>query len=205
MSSNVRDSESVSKKNTFHKQNFAHSICCSLDTVMVNQKYSFTFNQREQYFSSDSRFRDFYISQLILLCKYAVGADYTVYIEISRLGRLHIHGTISITDPIDFFMTGIVQLQKMGTFKIDTIDKSDVWDVYCMKQQKYISKLCKDYKLPSKIVINEKSRVSYAECHYCQPKSHVVEANLQQNILKVMGAKKLGVHVDYVSEESDSE
>lgn len=55
--------------------------------------------------------------------------------ELSRLGRLHFHGIVSIDKIMQFYLSDIHKLMKEGTVYIDTIDDLGLWNEYMFKQR----------------------------------------------------------------------
>jgi len=111
----------------------------SPEDVIPCEDYTLTLNPCDelQCFKSNiiHRLNDFRMHQSThLLCLVAPYAKYNLYIEISKRGRLHMHGTISITDVLGFYMKAIPALLSQYSLEIDTITDRKVWDIYCMKQ-----------------------------------------------------------------------
>jgi len=61
--------------------------------------------------------------------------------ELSKLGRMHWHGSIKIVSQM-FYLKDIHLLKLNGTFEIDTISDPMIWDLYCRKQQETMGPLC---------------------------------------------------------------
>jgi len=81
--------------------------------------------------------------------------DYKIYPEISSTGKWHFHGTITITDIMNFYLYDVPLMQALGAIEIDTIKDLDIWLAYCTKQ----AELMKAYLTPLKLKmeINKKS------------------------------------------------
>lgn len=105
--------------------------------------YAFTLNpcDKLQYDESNSlrRFSDFKsqmrVSLQNLLSPYM---RWKFYIEISKAGRLHLHGTVSFNDLesiLMFFMSAVTKLQAQFTYELDTIKDPKIWHDYCTKQE----------------------------------------------------------------------
>lgn len=62
-------------------------------------------------------------------------SKYTLYIELSKKGRLHMHGTIEITDVFGFYMRAIPYLCSHTQIEMDTIKDITIWNSYCTKQK----------------------------------------------------------------------
>jgi len=81
--------------------------------------------------------------------------EYKLYPEISSTGKWHFHGTIQLTNIINFYLYDVPLMQELGAIEIDTIKDLDIWMAYCTKQ----AELMKAYLTPLKIKteINKKS------------------------------------------------
>lgn len=115
------------------------------EDVTADAAYAVSISPSDEYqwFSDGSitnRLKLFVISALIRLKKIA-GIDLLLFTEVSQGGRLHFHGYAKITSVPLFYLKGIRQLQKYGTYEIDTIKEREKWDVYCMKGVKYMDKI----------------------------------------------------------------
>jgi len=77
-------------------------------------------------------------------------AKYKCNIEVSPMGRLHIHGKITINDPLGFYLD-IHRLMNAGTVVIKFL-QDDGWDDYCIKQ--------KNHWLPFDPVITSEDKVA---------------------------------------------
>lgn len=118
----------------------------SIENVVIGTKYTLTINPSEQYFTKYLR-HDLVTKDMIELFASTKSCAGHVFKEISPHGRIHFHGTIVILDPFDFYSFFVYRLEQHGTIEIDTIEKADVWDTYCRKQQ-YLMTDCKNgYKL----------------------------------------------------------
>jgi len=115
------------------------------EEVIIDQYLSFSFNPADQ-----PDFVKFYniglndlykwsrqISDILSSLKYA---KIDVLMECSKMGRLHYHGVILISDPIRFCINDIKKLKLYGTFEIDKIKDLTVWLKYCTKQRSLMEK-----------------------------------------------------------------
>jgi len=111
--------------------------CLSPEEMVTNRKYTFTFNPSNdgQYFNAENRI-DLVKKQMETLLV-RLSAEITVRMEVSKMGRLHWHGTIKFPydkNIADFFILQIHMLQSKGTYEIDNIAKPSDWQEYCNKQ-----------------------------------------------------------------------
>jgi len=61
-------------------------------------------------------------------------AQYDIHLEVSRLGRLHFHGTIQFKDIKEFYLYTLHWMLHICQIEIDTIKDPLVWKEYCTKQ-----------------------------------------------------------------------
>jgi len=118
-------------------------VCMDPEKVEKNVVYSFTINPNDanQYFEKTDRlgrFRDNLYGKLLL--NLAPYAKYDIYIEISKKGRLHGHGTIEIIDILNFYLKSIPYLMDFCSYEMDTIASPEVWLKYCTKQSHLFAK-----------------------------------------------------------------
>lgn len=59
---------------------------------------------------------------------------YDLKIEVSCMGKLHMHGVIRIHKVMLFYIYTLQKLQDVATYEIDTKDDTDYWPAYCTKQ-----------------------------------------------------------------------
>lgn len=113
----------------------------SPECVSKFAEYAFTISPGDslQFTSSGnykSRFTTFYDCMLSFLSKYLEHyARYRFRVEISSLGRLHLHGTVIISDIFGFYSTFIPKIIKVATIEMDTISDRNKWIDYMYKQQ----------------------------------------------------------------------
>lgn len=121
---------------TTKSNNDSHK-CIAPEELEVGVMYSFSFNPEEQFplHGAVVRFKEFKekISQLLLKAIPSQIGTYDCYIEVSKKGRLHLHGTIIVHDKFRFFLHSIIILQNNGCYEIDTISDTDKWNEYCWK------------------------------------------------------------------------
>jgi len=75
-------------------------------------------------------------------------SDFELQFELSKSGRLHVHGTIRFSDICEYYMHLFQVLKDVCNIDIDTIDDLKIWKSYCRKDQKTIEPMFQKYKLP---------------------------------------------------------
>jgi len=124
----------------FRKLQFS---CLSPEELVHGTNYSLTLNpcDARQYFDELNRY-DMFVESLNKLCfdlhQYA---HVQGYIEISKGGRLHLHGMINFHSRktiFAFFLNHVKKLQNVCTYEIDTITDQSKWDTYCTKSNKLL-------------------------------------------------------------------
>lgn len=109
--------------------------------------YAFTINPSDnhQFYGEEERVDKFHKRwQDILGSNLVLNgiADLDLTLEVSKMGRLHYHGVITVLDKISFYVDFIPKIKNMCTFELDTMSDSDKWKKYCIKQDlfhKYIT------------------------------------------------------------------
>jgi len=105
---------------------------CDTQTI-----YTITLNPKDayQYLLKPDRVKSFNksIQELIQTIRFTCSIE--ANLEISRGGRLHIHGNIQIHEPMNFFINSVPQLLDYGHLTIGHMPHPDVWDKYSTKQQ----------------------------------------------------------------------
>ncbi|AXH73544.1 MAG: putative replicase [Cressdnaviricota sp.] len=115
----------------------------SPEEIHLKTKYTFNFNPSDeyQYFGKEDRLKMFTNwSNTYVFNTFC--AKLEVYLEISRLGRLHYHGTIEFDNVLDireFFIDKLHSITLKGTLEIDTITDLNIWMTYCTKSKHVIS------------------------------------------------------------------
>lgn len=106
------------------------------EEVTIDGWYSFNLNPAEQHSYDDplKRWNECYKDIQQLITEMNSCAEIEGYLEISRTGRVHMHGYIRYKDITEFYLRLPKMLSKC-TVSIDTIEDMDVWQNYCTKQQ----------------------------------------------------------------------
>lgn len=100
--------------------------------------YSFTVNpdDTKQYEGRSDRLLKFAISMIERLYRVREYANFEAYIEVSKGGRLHIHGTFyDVSDLLEFFMRVPFILGEHASYELDKVNDPDVWEGYITKDQ----------------------------------------------------------------------
>lgn len=130
---------------------FKKSPIIEPEKIRCNTDYTFTISPEDsmQYWqepNSLQREKKFYEQWTVFLKKHvAAYADYKLHVEISRSGRLHMHGVIKFLSIKDFFLYSIQKLQNRAQIEIDSIEDMDVWTKYITKQQVMFPKLIENH------------------------------------------------------------
>lgn len=106
------------------------------EDIIVDIKYTFSINPDDdhQYWLDDDRInksRDIMQSYIN-----SIDADIVLQMEVSRLGRLHYHGTIEFDhhkQVLKFFCISLRNLLNKTTIEIDNIVDLSEWHEYCQK------------------------------------------------------------------------
>jgi len=121
-----------------NKEHEAHS-CLEPESVKQNTQYTLTISpaDRHQFYETKrdriAKFREQWYGRLLI--NLAPYATYELHVEVSKAGRLHCHGYITIKDILGFYVYAIPFMRDNTTFEIDTIKDRKVWDEYCTKQK----------------------------------------------------------------------
>lgn len=112
-------------------------ICPKKETVSANDTFAFNFapDDSKQFWDSPDRFTLFQTWIPTYFTSALKGASIKVMIEVSPLGRLHLHGYITISNPMDFYLFTVRNLERYGTFVIKPIADEEIWQKYCTKQE----------------------------------------------------------------------
>lgn len=136
----------------------------NLELIEIGTLYSLTIspNDDHQYWDDPLRFMNFklWFTKMFIT---KTGLPYKILearIELSKFGRLHVHGFIQFKRPVEFLLKYIRQWQNMSIFEIDTIDPKtiEVYKTYVNKQNRAMQNEsynndANEYKLKEKTVI----------------------------------------------------
>lgn len=128
--------------------------CIAPECIEENIAYAFSLNPIDslQYWDDDNRLNKFKTNLTTILSSLNT-INVIANIELSPLGRLHLHGTIKILNTKLFFLNHIHKLQHYGTFEIDTIKDQDKWTEYINKQSKLTLGSIQTQKLIGKVIV----------------------------------------------------
>lgn len=120
----------------------------AMEHMKTNIKYAFSYNPESQPCSyASDRIQKWY-TEMIKLFGSLKGSFIDLSVEISKLGRLHFHGTIEVSTLWKFYYYDVPKLMKDGSFEIDTISKYDEWIAYVDKNKDEMSEMMKAFGLP---------------------------------------------------------
>lgn len=120
----------------------------SMEHAKIDTEYAFSFNPESQPVSyASDRLQKWWIEMAKLFGSFK-GSTVKLSVEISKLGRLHFHGTIKISTLWKFYYYDVPKLMKDGAFEIDTIGKYDEWMAYVDKNKNEMSEMMKAFGLP---------------------------------------------------------
>lgn len=117
------------------EENIDYSFTLNIDPDLI-RKYNNLTNQYYQYLNK---------------LKHLKYCNYDVTFEISKLGKLHLHGKIKINNIQKFYFYDVKKLMESFSFEIDTIDNVEKWDEYINKNYSSIKELFKEYNLKPNI------------------------------------------------------
>lgn len=144
-------------------KNYKHNIIAP-ETVELNELYTFHINIKE--YSKKYSFMYVYDMYIELLSNMLEkGIEVTLYPELSRIGKFHLHGVIKFTNymVVYEFYSNLYKVRDLATFEIDTISDMDVFSTYIKKGSKYMEPYCdkynRNYPITHKNVIQAKRKV----------------------------------------------
>lgn len=114
----------------------------SPEEIILKTKYSFTLNpnDKRQYFEVTNRIHKLteFIEQELLEIP---NVDVDVYMEVSRTGRLHFHGTIAFSTKesiVHFYVNKMNDWLSFCNMEIAPLKDPDIWLTYCTKSKSLI-------------------------------------------------------------------
>lgn len=127
----------------------------ALEDVVFDQYYAFTYNpiDKYQYFASPACYRLKYCNNDIedIFKSKAVRIKY--YLEVSKKGRIHIHGVIKILDA-SFYIRDIRDINTRGNICIKDLKSEPEWETYCLKQQLPLDQYLQMNRIKSPLFLN---------------------------------------------------
>lgn len=120
----------------------------AMEHAKVNLLYAFSFNPESQPCSWASDKMNKWFTDMIKVLGHLKACTVEMSIEISKLGRLHFHGTLQISSLWKFYYYDVPFLCKEGSFEIDTIKSIDEWQAYVDKNKDEMSKMMREFSLP---------------------------------------------------------
>lgn len=109
----------------------------SPEEVETDGYYTFNLNPQKQceYDNPIARWNNMYKHIQTLISQFVESAEIEGYLEISRSGRIHMHGWIKFTNVANFYLE-LPKVLKQCTIEIDTITDPETWYEYCTKSNK---------------------------------------------------------------------
>lgn len=117
------------------------------ENMILNTNYAFSLNPQQQpeivnfYKVKLNTYKD-WSNQIYDKFRTMRYCKISTYLEISKLGRFHFHGTIKIHDKIKFVLYDLKRLMDIGTLEIDTIEDEMKWHLYCTKLKYEMEQFC---------------------------------------------------------------
>lgn len=101
--------------------------------------YTLTLNPDDshQFMGKIDRFRKC-IKKVLTKLSFIHHAHYTLTPEISKKGRIHFHGKLTVLHPVDFQLYDVISMMKWSIFEIDDLTHPTVWEAYVKKDLKLI-------------------------------------------------------------------
>lgn len=110
------------------------------EEIVPNEWYTFSLNPLNQYPSDNlnKRWSSVYQEIQAIISQFYTSAYIEGHLEISRTGRIHMHGWIKFEKVADFYLTLPLILTKC-TLEIDYINDVNVWEAYVTKSNKILA------------------------------------------------------------------
>ncbi len=117
--------------------------CIKPEDLVINTSYAFTLNMRDQlpmntvqyhYFNKFIGTYHTYINGVYKSLNELKGSVLDTRLEVSQLGRIHLHGTIRVHSKFNFYVRDVRLLTNIGTLSIKELKEPEVWTEYCQKQ-----------------------------------------------------------------------
>lgn len=123
----------IKQKHKFQQYKQRNNIV-SLDKIKLNTPYAMSYNPAKQYEGKVSRL-DLIQTEFKKVFN-GTDYEYSLRFEISPQGRYHCHGIIYFKDyPVQLYTDRMIDILKVCTLEIDTINDYPVWIEYMNKQK----------------------------------------------------------------------
>lgn len=112
----------------------------SPEEVVLDGWYSFNLNPQQQHeleATPIARWNKTYQEIQSLISIFIPYAEIEGHLELSRTGRIHMHGYVLFKDIAGFYLV-LPKILKKCTIEIDTIADMDYWQSYCTKSSKVL-------------------------------------------------------------------
>lgn len=131
------------------------------EDVKLNEEYTFTLNPESTPYQTKRKGDKClvlppFINEIIKGLGKLRYCKYSLRHEISCHGKWHYHGTIRITDIMNFYCFDIPLIKELGCFEIDMITDKDKWIKYLTKCEALVRPYMEKDKLPYVIDNNTK-------------------------------------------------
>lgn len=120
----------------------------AMEHLITNNDYAFSYNPEAQPASWAIDKLPKWWADMAKIFGALKASDVNIAVEISKLGRLHFHGTIKVTSKWKFYYYDVPNLMKDGSFEIDTIKERKDWDTYVDKNKDEMSDMMEAFGLP---------------------------------------------------------
>jgi len=120
----------------------------AMEHMKTNVDYAFSYNPESQPCSYASDKLQKWWIEMAKTFGNLKGCTVNLKVEISKLGRLHFHGTIKVSTLWKFYYYDIPYIMKDSSFEIDTINKYDEWMAYVDKNKNEMSTMMESFGLP---------------------------------------------------------
>lgn len=126
----------------------------SVESMEEGVRYAFTLNPDDTYqqFDQPLRLSRFYDMMKAMLLSYSDSFIVNATVEVSKNGRLHLHGFITFKNLLRFYIDDVHRLQKVSTYCIKVLDDEAEWEEYCSKAGNLIPEAYRYISTPTNVV-----------------------------------------------------
>lgn len=163
--------------------------CIAMEQAKQGRLYAFSINPEAQPALYESNRIQKWYARLIKDLSKVKHAEFVLKLEMSRLGRLHYHGTLKITCIWKFYLSDLATLATIGTFDIGEIESMDEWQRYMDKNEIEMREMCKAHDIPLTIDAKQIKNVVSDKLDYDK---------------KIVGIQKKITELEYLEEISMS-
>lgn len=146
-----------------------HNQSIKIELIDEEEWYALTINPQDDYQywneNTDTRLKMFTDNIKIVMHRILQPCRYELYVEVSPVGRLHLHGKMRFNNKstiIRWYISQIHKLGKVSHFEIDTIEDMKIWDEYIKKQYHIFNiKLTSEDKISRLALLDVAAKVTY--------------------------------------------